>query len=244
VTPAVRALITPYYPDWPDWKVKKYPTERELKALGGYILEFPLTPPVENAFYYELLRLAKAVMNHKYGPGGRLDYDTLPHDIASSVMMTVVRNRKQVFSWTNLMKKVVKDNVSSYLGKVVYRESIVSSIEEMDQHGQEDGVNYGWEFNTCGVDTSVSPEDLLYMDELMVLAARSLVSVAESTRSLRHFMLYKLAVYELVRKIRHPVYKWLRGSDLVRYSYYVTILRIELSPVLNNRYLQIQSEEL
>lgn len=262
------------YPNCSIKKQLKWPIEYELKGLGFYILENDLNKEIEERFYRSLVNLAKAVINHKYGPSSRIDMNTLPHEIASSLMMSIVVKRKNVYSWTNLMKKVVRDQVSTYFRKEFYgnieflvpedkgekdtvqdetncglssRKSlkiqirtahvdVYSHLEEDNSEGAVDVVD-GLSFEEYGYDNNIKSEDLIYLSQIAERSANSLFKMHAECSCLKHWLILRLAIYEVTYGSRHKHYSMLCNSDQIRYNYYVSMLRIELSPILNQAYM-------
>lgn len=224
-----------------DQKRKRYPQEwalkdlqKELAANGGVI-----TKELENRFYIALRNLAKVVINHKYGTNSRLDYETLPHEVATSLYMTVVRKQKEVFSWTNLMKKVVHDLASNYFRKEVYNALNFVDIDQPDDspNGSLEEMDGTKMVERMEMSSDIRAEDMVYFEQLLRVTLRNLRRVAQRITNLRDHLLLKMALYEVFYGKRHKTYVLLDSTHYARYQYMVLMLQLELAPVLNQRYM-------
>lgn len=217
---------------------QRWPLEYSLKELNEALAQSgDLTPEVEKAFYHTLVNLTKAIISHKYGSNSRIDYETLPHEIAASVFMTIVNKRKEVYSWTNLLKKVVRDAVSNHLRKEYYNALV---IVDVDRHSHDSGEEYGEDSDSVigkyESNNEIKPEDLVYFNQLVRITAVNISRVYTAVTNLKNYLILKLAIHEVLHKVKHNNYKLLKREDHFRYNYYVFVMQFELAPVLNQNY--------
>jgi hypothetical protein len=191
----------------------------------------------EKVLYETLVKLAKAVIVHKYGSTSRIDYATIPHDVATSMVVTIVMRRKEVFSWTNLMKKVVRDAVSNYLRKEHYGMSFV----ELDAHEDGDGDEESGAGDSVGsrfeFDTSVKTDDIIYVKQMLVRCSEGLHRLMSEQRTLQQHLVFKLALHEVATGVKHYLTGSLPPRLEFRYNLYVATITMELAPVLSSKYL-------
>lgn len=208
-------------------------TQEEYKKLGE------LNKELESRFYTDLVKLAKAVIVYKYGTTSRLNYETLPHEIATALFITIVMRKKDVYSWTNLMKKVVRDRVSDYLRKEFYETLNFVDIDQLNEDNNEltEGTPGAKILDKSEVYNGIRAEDLIYFEELIKSSVIGLKNIYNSVQNLTQLLTLRLALYEVVNGEKHPWYKSLVNyKHVIKYNYYVSILMIELSPVLNHKY--------
>lgn len=226
---------------------RKWPLEYSLKDLGAELQRTGiLTEELHNRFYLGLLKLAKAVISHKYGTNSRLDYELLPHEIATSLCMTVVKRQKEVFSWTNLTKKVTFDLVSNYLRKEVYATANLVDIDQQDDenHGMLDGSEGDKLIDRYVIASHIRAEDILYFQEVIKICLSNVSKFTHNVFNIQDHVLMKLALYEAIYRKKHIAYKAISlsktddyySSFYFRYNYYLLILQLELAPLLNSVY--------
>lgn len=219
---------------------RRWPIEYALKELNIELAAISeITPAMEKQFYENLVKLAKAVMSHKYGTSSRIDYEKASHDIASSVFMTIVRKRKEVYSWTNLMKKVVRDYVSNHLRKEYY--DVLPTVR-VDQHqdgeGEGDGDNQTVESYRNESSNDIKTEDLIYFEQQAMFCVSRVRRVYRRITNLTDLLILRLVVYEVINKVRHNNFALIKKEDHIRYNYYMFVMQFELAPVLNHNYGQ------
>lgn len=235
INPANRALTE-------EQKKKKYPLEWALReSYAEYLTAEPESLGMaaqEKVLYSNLVKLSKAVIVHKYGSRSRIEYDTLPHDIASSLMVTIVMRRKEVFSWTNLMKKVARDAVSNHLRKEYYHGMSFIELDSGDgdldpgDPGSDDCVATRYEF-----DSSIKVDDLIYVKQLVTECNHGLYLLFDQQQTLKMHLLFKLALHEVSTRERHYLVDVLPVKYFYRYNYLVAAISMELAPVLSSKYL-------
>lgn len=88
--------------------------------------------------YTDLRTMANAVIIKKYGLSPRIDVETITHEVAASIMMSVVRRRADVFSWVHLVRKVSFDWTNKWMKNNLYGRH--ASNVSLDAHcSDEDG---------------------------------------------------------------------------------------------------------
>lgn len=221
---------------------KRWPIEYALKELNAELAKTPvITTVLEMQFYENLVKLSKAVMSHKYGTSSRIDYETASHDIAASVFMTIVKKRKEVYSWTNLLKKVVRDYVSNHLRKEYYDTLQTVKIDQHqhdDDGGEGGGDNQAIESYRNESANEIKTEDLIYFKQQAGFCVTRIRRVYRRITNLSDLLILRLAVHEVVKKVKHNHFVLLRKEDHIRYNYYMFVLQFELAPVLNHNYSQ------
>lgn len=221
-------------------KRKRWPIEWRLRDVSEkYKITGELTREIQEEYYNSLLSLAKAVMSHKYGTNSRLDYDSLPHEIATSVYMTIVVKNKEVFSWTNLMKKVVFDLASNYFRKEVYG---TAHLVDIDQLGEDDDLLDGSEGSKLAeryeIASGIKVQDLIYFEQVINICFDSLSRLCFRINNLRDHLLLKYALHEISFKEKHHLYSLVDKNFHHRYNMYLVMLQLELGPILNAKYFQ------
>jgi hypothetical protein len=218
----------------------KYPLEYALKDLAQKQKETGvLTKELQDSFYTNLLALSKAIISHKYGSNSRLDYETLPHEIATSVYMTIVVREKEVFSWTNLMKKVVFDLASNYFRKEVYGQAHIVDIDQLSEDDDLlDGSDGSKLVDRYEIASDIKSEDVIYFGQVVTICFENLSKLCFSVNNLRDHLLLKFALYEIVHKEKCPLFHIVDKQYHCRYNLYLIMLQLELSPILNNNYFR------
>jgi len=212
---------------------KKFPLEYALKDAYVVYLRDGASPQLEATIYENLKKLAAAVIAHKYGPGNRIDVERLSHEIAASLFMTIVQRKKEVFSWTNLMKKVARDSVSNFLRKEYYDTPHCVQMDQGRPGDDEEAGNFLEHYEHAN---DIRPEDVLHVEQLAENAFRELLAAYRDISHLSHYLTFRMAFHEVVHRQHHPFFAMLAGARLTRYNYYVFLLQTILAPVLSAQY--------
>jgi hypothetical protein len=138
------------------------------------------------------------------------------------------------------MKKVVRDTVSNYLRKEHY--DIVRSINIDQQSEDEDFLSNGnsnsflehYEFAN-----EIKAEDLIYFDQLVMACYHNLLKTYKDIYHLQHYLVFRLALHEVINRCYHPFFNFVGNKHMVRYNFYVYKLQSDLAPILNQQYLKI-----
>jgi hypothetical protein len=154
--------------------------------------------------------------------------------------MTIVVRRKEVYSWTNLMKKVVRDAVSNHLRKEHYDTiqcvNIDQANEASDVMNGTEGSNFLEHYESTD---EIRPEDLIYLGQLLCLCRDRLRSLYSEVYHLSHYLVLRMAMHAVVNGSPHPMLELLPRQHQSRYQFYVCRLRGILAPVLNQQYLKV-----
>jgi hypothetical protein len=224
----------------PEQRRAKWPLEWLLKDLNEELQQTHiLTIELEVKFYHALLKLVKAIINHKYGTNARIDYQILPHDIAVSVFLTIVKRQKEVYSWTNLLKKVVRDHVSNYLRKEHYNTLSVVDIDQFYEDSEDIAGNTdqsGSVINKYESSNEIKPEDVIYFHQLINICAESLNKISKNITNLKDYLMFKLALYEVINRNKHSSFPLIKKEDLHKYNLYIFMIQFELAPIINHHY--------
>ena len=206
-------------------KKKKYPLEFTLKAQYEEYLQVP-TPKLEAGMYETLCKLSEAVVMYKYGPGSRIDMETLPHEVASSVFITIIMRKKVVYSWTNLLKKVVRDYVSNHFRKEYYDKAPTVSIHELTSDlDLEDGSQEAHFFERVENTNGFRPEDLIYVDQRMNQVARRMSAYCKSACDLRSYIIATWALTHALSSKRPRFSQFLDAKGETLYQLHLSQLQ-------------------
>lgn len=220
-------------------KRRKFPHEFALKDEYARYLELEDGTPECTAsvrlLYEQLKRLAEIVAVFKYGRGRRLNLEFLPHEVAASVVMTIVTRRKHVYSWTNLMKKVVRDYVSNHLRHEYYDTVVTVGVNEMG--GEADVSAMGKEnhfYERVQSAEGFSTDDLIYLDQILRKTAYALYAYCGQQASLQSYLLATWALNAVTKEEEHVFVAFLPARHRVVYDFHVERIRTLLSPILNH----------
>lgn len=201
-------------------KKRKYPLEFHMKAVYEEYLLNPTTKH-ERDMYETLKRLAEAVTMFKYGHGSRIDMAVLPHEVASSVFVTIIMRRKKVYSWTNLLKKVVRDYVSNHFRKEYYEKAPTVDIHEatsdldIDEGGQEAHF-----FDRMESQSGFNPEDLIYLDQMLNKAAYGMSSYIHGTKTFKSYLIATWALEHAMEGDKPSFAKYLPAAEESLYQFH------------------------
>jgi len=139
------------------------------------------------------------------------------------------------------MKKVVHDHASNYFRKEVYNALNFVDIDQQDDSPggsieDSDGTKL---IERTEMANEIRAEDIIYFQQLLEITLANLRRLTLRITNLRDHLLLKLALYEVFYKKRHKLYALLDTTHYARYQYFVLILRIELAPVLNQKYMGV-----
>lgn len=213
---------------------KRWPLEYQLRDIYAQHLVSP-SKKTEATIYNTLVTLAKVIIAHKYGTTSRLDYDHLPHEIATSAYCTIVMRRKEVYSWTNLFKKIVNDNVSKYLRQSHYSTTTIIDIESyLDGNAEfkKDNPNEQQSPDKFFDSNEIRPEDLIYLDQLLNKSSHDIVKVFKSCRNIKHYLIARMVWYYLSTGNKHKTCVYLNSEDQLVYNWYKVQLQYCIRPLI------------
>lgn len=198
----------------------KFPLEFSLKDEYAVYLDHP-TPQLERSIYATLKKLAEVVAIHKYGYSPRISYEVLPHEVASSIFMTIVVRRKVVYSWTNLTKKVVRDWVSNRIRADFYE--TVPTVDISDYLRALDGDDSAGEnllLDRSGSNSGFTAEDMLHFQQVTRKVVRSIHTYFGMITSLRSYLLAVQALHKSLGRPVSPLAAKLRPQDALVFRFH------------------------
>jgi hypothetical protein len=232
-SPAPDAAEAPAVKKQPD-----RPHERRITANYEALEKGGLTKREEDqlhaALYEDLKSLSMTLFIKKYGYSHRIDMEDIAHSVATSALMTIIQRHKPVYSWVQLLKKMVHDWSCKWMRNNLYNEDGVTLVDIDDVREDEDGEQASYQLPHY----DMSAESVSFFFTHLGAIADSAIRIVDGLcSSERGILLARLSLDRALHGER-PVEAMLPPYQRQRVNYYSRLIKAHLDKVLDSKKLE------